>query len=1193
MAAQPDVGVSPSPASYDRVPPHNLDAEISVLGSMLLSRDAIAEVSEFVGPEDFYRGAHRTIYESARDLYDRGEPVDPITLTDELDRRGMLSDVGGVVAVADLVARVPTAANALYYARIVAEHALRRRLIDAGTQITRLGYQAEGADDAVDSAEALVYQVAQRNRGREFTSMKQLLTASFELIERLHDNASAVTGLSTGFRDFDQCTAGLQPANLVILAARPAMGKCLAGDAMVIRPDTGALQRLDEIVRDAGPAPLGIASLGPDGTLRRRQAVQTHDNGMRTVWRLCTSLGREIVATANHPLLTATGWVPLARLATGDRIATPRALPFFGTDERPDGEVIHAAQALRSSPGAQVPDAIFRLPRRQVALFLNRLLVTDCCGASGLSAGARSGSCGGGPRCCGRIGARSGSCGGGPRCCGRIGARSTHGSLSKTLAAQLQHLLLRFGIVTTRTADLDLQLADRDSAERFSTQIVARDGVHQSASSPGPGIHWDEIVSIEPAGEQRVYDLTVPGDHNFVAQDIIVHNSTLVTNIAAHVAVNERKPVVLFSLEMSQMELVLRILAGEARVDSERLRTGRLQEADWPKLSQAMGRLAEAPLFIDDTAGINLMEIRSKCRRLKQKHGLDLVVLDYLQLMQPTRRVDNRVQEVAELSRGLKILAKELNIPVIALSQLSRKPEDRSDRRPQLSDLRDSGCLTEDTRIARADTGAEVTMGELLRSGVRNIPVWSLDEDWQFVQATMTHVFPSGVKPVYEVRLASGRRVKATANHPFRTVNGWIPLAQIGEGSRIAVPRSIPGPSSITSWPEAELVMLAHLIGDGCVAPRQPVHYTNQDPDNLCAVEEAAAHFGIAPRRVKQGRWWHVYLPAPYRLARGIRNPIAAWLDQFGLYGKRSHEKFVPDPVFSLSRDQLRLFLRHLWATDGCLYLSSNGCGQPRIYYSSTSKHLVEGIQQLLLRFEIKGRLKEAPNGSHRSSFTIDVTGVEDQRRFLQEIGVHGARGDRVAAALSHLSTKKPNPNVDTIPVEVYGHVKALMAAQGVTHRRFAQLLNEPYAGSYVFGRASRRARIRAMGSVLHDQELMRVAESAIFWDKVVSVTPLGNEPVYDATVLSTHNFLANGIVVHNSIEQDADIVCFIYRDEVYDKESAAKGEAELIIAKHRNGPLSTIHLAFLGQHSLFKDMARGPAHGNGRPSGPRPEGAL
>jgi replicative DNA helicase len=367
---------------------------------MLLSRDAIAEVSELVGAEDFYRGAHRTMFEAVRDLYDRGEPADPVTLADELDRRGTLSDVGGAVAIADLVAKVPTAANALYYARIVADQALRRRLIDAGTTITRLGYQAESVDEAVDGAEAVVYQVGQRTRGKEFASMKEMLTASFELIERLHDNDSPITGLATGFTDFDETTAGLQPQNLVILAARPAMGK-----------------------------------------------------------------------------------------------------------------------------------------------------------------------------------------------------------------------------------------------------------------------------------------------------------STLVTNLATHVAVTLRKPAVLFSLEMSQMELVMRILAGEARVDSERLRTGRLQEQDWPKLSQAMGRLAEAPLFIDDTPGINLMELRSKCRRLKQKHGLDLVVVDYLQLMQPTRRVDNRVQEVAELSRGLKILAKELDVPVIALSQLSRKPEDRADRRPQLADLRDSGSIEQDADI--------------------------------------------------------------------------------------------------------------------------------------------------------------------------------------------------------------------------------------------------------------------------------------------------------------------------------------------------------------------------------------------------------------------------------------------------------------------------------------------------------------
>ena len=177
--------------------------------------------------------------------------------------------------------------------------------------------------------------------------------------------------------------------------------------------------------------------------------------------------------------------------------------------------------------------------------------------------------------------------------------------------------------------------------------------------------------------------------------------STLVTNMAAHVTVETRAPVAMFSLEMSAPEVVMRLLSAESRVNLEKLRTGRLEDPDWAKLSQAMGRLAEAPLFIDDTAGISLMDIRSKCRRIKQKHGLRLVVIDYLQLMQSHRRVENRVQEVSEMSLGLKVLAKELDIPVIALSQLSRKPEDRArdDRRPQLADLRESGSIEQDADL--------------------------------------------------------------------------------------------------------------------------------------------------------------------------------------------------------------------------------------------------------------------------------------------------------------------------------------------------------------------------------------------------------------------------------------------------------------------------------------------------------------
>ena len=886
-SAVPAKGVAAG--SYDRVPPHNLDAEVSVLGGMLLSRDAIAGVSELIGPEDFYRGAHRTMFEAMRDLYDRGEPVDSITLADALAGRGQLDDVGGAIGILDIVDKVPTAANALYYAKIVAEQAMRRRLIDAGTLITKLGYEpTTGVAEAVDTAEAEVFAVAQRGRtSGQFIPMKRLLRDTMDTLERLQEQGSAITGLATGFLDFDALTAGFQPGNLVILAARPAMGK-----------------------------------------------------------------------------------------------------------------------------------------------------------------------------------------------------------------------------------------------------------------------------------------------------------STLVTNIASHVAVELRKPVVLFSLEMSTMELVQRLLSAEARIDSKRLKTGDLEDRDWIKLSQATGRLAEAPLFLDDNSAINLMEIRSKCRRLKQEHGLSLVIVDYLQLMQSHRRVENRVQEVSELSRGLKVLAKELSVPVVALSQLSRKPEDRHDRRPQLADLRESGCLTADARVLRADTGAEETLGELLAKGERDIPVWTVDQRYRLVPGTMTHVFPSGVKPVFRLRLASGREVTASANHPFLTYDGWRRLDELQVGSRIAVPRRSRPPLSPRRWADERVILLAHLIGDGCLAPRQPLHYTSNDPLNLAAVENAARHFGVTARRTAQSTWWHTYLPAPYKLVRGRRNPIAAWLADLGLYPARSRDKFVPQPVFGLGDDQVALFLRHLWATDG--HLGRQG-RTVTLYYASTSRQLVDDIQLLLLRLDVQSRLRTVTKEGYGDSYQLWVSGADSQRRFLQHVGVHGRRGEQVEELLAFASGVTANPNVDTVPVEVWDAVRARRATLGLSQRAFAAALNVPYSGTHFYSKAPSRQRLANVAVVLEDEALADLATSDLLWDSIVEIRSLGEQPVFDATVRETHNFIANNVIVENSIEQDADIVCFIYRDEVYNEESAAKGEAELIVAKHRNGPLKTVRLSFLGHHSRFANMARGLPPGGGGGGGGAP----
>jgi replicative DNA helicase len=212
-------------------------------------------------------------------------------------------------------------------------------------------------------------------------------------------------------------------------------------------------------------------------------------------------------------------------------------------------------------------------------------------------------------------------------------------------------------------------------------------------------LYWDEIISIEPIGPRSVYDLTVPAGSNFVAQGFCVHNSSLLNDFALHSALKQRQPVVVFSLEMSRHEVVQRMLASDARVDMQRIKKGSLQEQDWTRLSAALGRLAEAPVFIDDSANVTLMEMRAKCRRLKGRHGLGLVVIDYLQLMQSPKRSENRQQEVSEISRALKIMAKDLDVPVVCASQLNRGVEYRSDKRPLLGDLRESGSIEQDSDL--------------------------------------------------------------------------------------------------------------------------------------------------------------------------------------------------------------------------------------------------------------------------------------------------------------------------------------------------------------------------------------------------------------------------------------------------------------------------------------------------------------
>ena len=592
-----------------------------------------------------------------------------------------------------------------------------------------------------------------------------------------------------------------------------------------------------------------------------------------------------------------------------------------------------------------------------------------------------------------------------------------------------------------------------------------------------------------------------------------------------------------------------------------------MTDDDWARLARRMGEVANAPLFIDDSPNMSMMEIRAKCRRLKQQHDLKLVIVDYLQLMSSPGRVESRQQEVSEMSRSLKLLAKELEVPVVALSQLNRGPEQRTDKRPQVSDLRESGCLTADTRILRADTGAETTLGELYESGERDIPVWSLDEKLRMVPRTMSHVFSSGVKETFLLRLASGREVKASANHPFLAFEGWRRLEDFRVGDRVAVPRHVPAPRGSTAWPESEVVLLAHIIGDGSSAHGRLIRYTGADEENLAAVTEAARHFGVTAVREghRPGRDTALRLSGP---AHNAQNPVAAWLDGLGLLGLCDHERFVPDAVFTLPTDQIALFLRHLWAAGG----SIRGGGAPggaRVHYTSGSRRLVDGMALLLARLGIMTRIGRNTGQGSGPSYVLDIHGADQQRLFAEKVGCLGSRSKETAGRLA-------GTGVDTVPRQVWDRAHTAIAAREAACHRFSSGADARSGGSAMRRPVPSGGRLTRIAAVLDDADLDLLATNDVFWDEVVSVDPLGEEEVFDATVAGTHNFVANGIGVHNSIEQDADMVILLYREDVHDKESPRAGEADIIVAKHRNGPTADVTVAFQGHYSRFVDMAPG-----------------
>jgi replicative DNA helicase len=689
------------------------------------------------------------------------------------------------------------------------------------------------------------------------------------------------------------------------------------------------------------------------------------------------------------------------------------------------------------------------------------------------------------------------------------------------------------------------------------------------------------IVAVRPVDSVAVRCVEVDSaDHMYLASRSMIptHNSTLALDFARAAAIRNSMTTVLFSLEMARNEITMRLLSAEARVPLQRMRTGQMDDDDWAQLARRMSEVADAPLYIDDSPNMSMMEIRAKCRRLKQRHDLKFVIVDYLQLMSSPKRVENRQQEVSDLSRSLKLLAKELEVPVVALSQLNRGPEQRTDKKPMLSDLRESGCMTADTTLFRADTGAPVTFGELIRDGYQGILLWSLDEQHRLVPSPITNVFSSGTKDVYLLRLASGREVKASANHPFLTFSGWTPLEDLRPGDRLAIARHIPEPVNAgLGWSEYRIGLLAHLIGDGCVVRSQPVHYTSNDEENLAFVEAAAAaEFGISSRRVAQKTWWHTYLPAPHHCTHGRGNPLHAWFRELGIEDLRSHDKRLPAALYSASDAEVCTFLHHLWATDGCVWIG-RGASATKAYYASSSRELAYGVAHLLARLKIIARIRQVQKTGYQPSYHVIVADSPSLRTFCERVGVHGRQGEVAKDLAALLEGRTVNTNVDTIPIGVWNLVKAERVRAGLTEREFQAAIETHYCGTALYKSCPSRERLMRCAEVLDSDTLREIASSDVYWDRIVSIEPLGPQPVYDATVKGTHNFIADSLISHNSIEQDSDVVILLHREDVYERESPRAGEADLIVAKHRNGPVATVTVAFQGHYSRFVEMAREP----------------
>ncbi|MEL6403024.1 MAG: replicative DNA helicase [Chloroflexota bacterium] len=569
---------TPNLNNVDRGAPFSQEAEEAVIGSVLIDAKAYMTVAAFLQPEDFFLVRHQHIWRAFRAANERGEPIDPITIAEELENQGNLDAIGGRAYLIKLTNSIGTSVHAEVYGRLVERTSIRRKLLVTADDIKQLAMdEALNIDSVVQEAESKLFTVTETQVQRDFVPMWDALSEYYDRMEYMLQHQTEASGIPSGYRDMDALLGGFQKSDLLIFAGRPGMGKCVRGDTIIttaqgmveaqsLLPDNVAGERDDE---GGVYYPLEIDVLTSEGV---KTTSHFYDAGKKPCLKVTTRLGYQVSGTYNHPLLVLrdgdTAWVRLSEIHAGDFVAT------------------YQPERAKKQP-----------------------------------------------------------------------------------------------------ADTSFVLSGT------ATQLLTADDILPAT------FYWDEIVSIEDDGVHHCYDLVVPEAHSYIGNGIVSHNTSWLLTTAMNVARFGGR-VAIFTMEMGVEQMVQRMMAMETGINVQKLRLARLTPQEAARFTEAVGRISNHNIFIDDSPAISPMEMRTKCRRLKHEFGLDLVIVDYMQLMNAGGQYENnRVQEISFISRNLKELARELKVPLISAAQLSRAVEQRQDKRPVLSDLRESGSIEQDADI--------------------------------------------------------------------------------------------------------------------------------------------------------------------------------------------------------------------------------------------------------------------------------------------------------------------------------------------------------------------------------------------------------------------------------------------------------------------------------------------------------------